>query len=260
MKKISFDMIGNLVVLRFPKWRPLILKKIVAKRILKKNKNLTTILEKKSDIEGDLRIAKVKHLAGLRTTITTYRENNCFFKFDIAKTYFSSRLSNERRIVSEEILNLAKKNSKILIMFSGIGPYPITIAKRLKEKEKKVKILANELNPDAVKDFKRNIVINKVDDLIEIDEGDAKTLPKKTKEKYDIILMPRPNIEETFLKTALKLSKKGTKIYYHGFGTEEKVLAEINRDTKNKIKKLNIRKAGDIAPHKFRWQATFEVK
>lgn len=260
MKKISYDVIGNIVILRFPQWRPFLVKKIISKKILRKNKNLTTVLEKKSDIEGNLRIAKTKYLSGLRTTQTTYRENNCTFKFDVAKTYFSSRLSNERRIISEEVAKKAKKNSKILIMFSGVGPYPIVIAKKLKQKKNHSKILANELNKDAIKDFRKNIILNKVGDFIEIDEGDAKKLPIKTKEKFDIILMPRPNIEETFLDTALKLSKKGTKIYYHGFGTEEKVLNEIKEEIKNKIKNLKIRKAGDIAPHKFRWQATFEIK
>jgi len=46
-----------------------------------------------------------------------------------------------------------------------------------------------------------------------------KTMPAKflfktirIKEKQDIVLMPRPNLKETFLKTALQLSKKETTI------------------------------------------------
>ena len=50
--------------------------------------------------------------------------------------------------------------------------------------------------------------------------------------------MPRPNLKDTFLKSALKLSKKGTTIFYHGFGTKEEVLSEIKKDTKNKIGKI----------------------
>ena len=71
--------------------------------------------------------------------------------------------------------------------------------------------------------------------------------------------MPRPNLKETFLENTLKLAKKGTTIFYHGFGTKEEVLKEIKKDTKNKIGKINIRKAGDIGPFAFRWQAQFEV-
>jgi len=67
-------------------------------------------------------------------------------------------------------------------------------------------------------------------------------------------------LSDTFLKTALKLSKKGTTIFYHGFGTKQKVLNEIKENAKNKIGKINIRKAGDIKPYEYRWQAQFKVK
>ena len=63
-----------------------------------------------------------------------------------------------------------------------------------------------------------------------------------------------------FLKTALKLSKKSTRIYYHGFGTKEKVLNEINNEIKSKVKNIQIRKAGDIGPYIFRWLVSFVVK
>ena len=72
--------------------------------------------------------------------------------------------------------------------------------------------------------------------------------------------MPRPNLEDTFLPHALKLSKKGTTIFYHGFGTKEEVLSEIKKDTNGKMGKIKIRKAGDIGPYKFRWQAQFKIK
>jgi hypothetical protein len=32
-------------------------------------------------------------------------------------------------------------------------------------------------------------------------------MPKKIKQKFNIILMPRPNLKETFLIPALKISK-----------------------------------------------------
>jgi len=88
-------------------------------------------------------------------------------------------------------------------------------------------------------------------------ELDYKKIPKSP--KFDIILMPRPQLKETFLKTALALSKKGTTIFYHGFGTKEEVLNEIKKDAGKKIGKIKIRKAGDISPHRYRWQAEFKV-
>jgi len=260
MKKIPQDIVGNIAILKFKKTTPWLIKKYKGWRFLKTHKNLTTVLEKVDKFSGVLRIPKTVYLAGEKTFETTYKENNCLFKFDINKTYFSPRLSNERKVISEEVTKLVKNNSKILVCFAGVAPYPITIAKQLKKEKKKATIISNELNKDACTYAKENIKLNKVQDIIKVICDDAKNLPQKTKEKFDIILMPRPNLKETFLKEILKMSKKGTTIFYHGFGTREEVISEIKRDTKGKIGKIDIRKAGDIGPYKFRWQCTFKVK
>lgn len=260
MKKIPQDIIGNIAILKFPKRTFWITKKLKARIFLKNNKTVTTVVEKTKGFSGELRILKTKHLAGIKTKQATYKENDCIFKFNIDESYFSPRLSNERKIIADEVAQISKQNTKILVMFAGVSPYPIIIAKKLKQMNKKAKIISNELNKKANKESERNIVLNKLQNYITLVNGDAKKLPIKLKEKFDIILMPRPNLDETFLKTALKLSKKGTTIFYHGFGTKEDALDEIKKNTKNRIGKIKIRKAGDIGIHKYRWQATFKVK
>ncbi|MFH0712017.1 MAG: hypothetical protein V1889_02815 [archaeon] len=265
-KKIPQDFLGNIAILKFPRRTLWLTKKLKARKFLKQNKSLTTILEKTEKIQGRLRTAKTKHLAGIKTKQATYKENNCTFKFDVDKSYFSPRLSNERKIIANEILKLITKNQKpktknILVLFAGIAPYPIVIAKHLLSKKiTNFKITANELNKQAIREAKKNIQLNKLQNYITLIPGDAKKLPTKIKQKFDIILMTRPNLDDTFLKTALKLSKKGTTIFYHGFGKKEKVLNEIQKDTKNKISKIQIRKAGNIKPYEYRWQVQFKVK
>ncbi len=275
MKKIPQDIIGNIAILKFPKRTLFIIKKLKARKFLKDHKTVTTVVEKTKGFSGKLRTMETKHLAGIKTKQTTYKENGCTFKFNIDNSYFSPRLSNERKIISDEIVNLVKKKNmkigsaptkdnnksvRVLVMFAGISPYPIVIAKKLKQINKKAKIISNELNKTANKESSKNISLNKVQDYITLVDGDAKKLPNKLKDKFDIILMPRPNLKDTFLKTALKLSKSGTTIFYHGFGTKEEVINEIKRGTDNKIGKIKIRKAGDIGAYKFRWQAQFKVK
>ena len=122
-----------------------------------------------------------------------------------------------------------------------------------------VEIVSNEINRATNKYAKVNVKRNGVSRYVEIVGGDAKKLPLRVKGKFDFILMPRPQLKETFLKTALKLSKKGTVIYYHGFGSSEDVLEEIKRDVGKKAGKISIVKAGEIAPYKFRWLAKFKV-
>lgn len=262
MKKIPQDIVGNIAILKFKRGVPFIIKKIKAYLFLRKNKNIRTVVEKIEKFSGDLRIQKTRHLAGLRTKETIYHENDCVFKFNIDETYFSPRLSNERKLVTDEVIKIIKKkkNPKVLVMFSGVGPYPIVLAKKVKKLKIKSLIFSNELNKVANEYEKENILLNKVSDYVIQFPGDARTLPERLNHKFDVILMPRPNIQDTFLDVALKLSKRGTVIFYHGFGTKEKVLDEIKKDCGKRIGKIDIRKAGDIGPRVYRWQSTFKVK
>jgi len=260
MKRIPQDIVGNIAILKFPRGTLWITKKLKAIKFLKEYKSVTTVLEKTEGFSGRLRTLTTKHLAGKKTKEATYKENDCIFKFNVDESYFSPRLSNERKIIAEEVAKIAKNKSKILVMFAGIAPYPVVIAKKLKQQKKNAKIISNELNAKANEEAKKIIALNRLEKEITIIGGDANKLPEKLKEKFDIILMPRPNLTDTFLKTALKLSKKGTTIFYHGFGTKESVLSEIKTDTNGKIGKIQIRKAGDIGPRIWRWQAQFKVK
>jgi tRNA (guanine37-N1)-methyltransferase len=241
------------------------MRKFVAWKILK-NKNIKVVLVKKGIISGELRKSTLKHLAGEKRTDTMHNENGCRFYLDVAETYFSPRLSNERRIVCSEIAKKLKDKQpskgdsgepRVLVMFAGVAPFPVVLGRMLKLEKKNCKIVSSELNKLASEYAEKNVRLNKLEDYVKVVEGDSRKLREG---KFDYIVMARPNLEETFLESALKYSKKGTKIYYYGFGTEEKVLEEIKKDTGAKIGKVKIRKAGDIAPGKWRWLAEFIVK
>ena len=183
MKKIPQDIIGNIAILKFPRRTLWLIKKLKAKKFLKQNPKVTTILEKTEGFSGELRIPTTKYLAGEKTYTATYKENDCTFKFDINKTYFSPRLSNERKVIAEQVTKLiplptseathypqAKRPTKmcnILVMFSGISPYPIVIAKRLRLPTTDYRlpnfhIYPNELNKEANISAKENIHLNKL--------------------------------------------------------------------------------------------------
>ena len=183
MKKIPQDLLGNIAILKFPRRTLWIIKKLKARKFLKENKTVTTVVEKTEGFSGKLRILKTKHLAGIKTKETTYKENQCAFKFNIDESYFSPRLSNERKIIADEVVKLCKKkDTRILVMFAGVAPYPIIIAKKLKEANKSAAIISNELNKKANESAKKNIILNKLQNYIILIDGDAKKLPSKTKE------------------------------------------------------------------------------
>ena len=255
----SFNILGNIAIVNFSDKTKLKDKKTFAKEILKKNQNIKTILEKSGKFSGRLRKMKTKYLAGEKNKEVLYRENNCVFRFNIDTTYFSPRLSNERK----EIASLIKKDDKVLVMFSGVGPYSICIAKN-----SGAEVYSNEINREANKYAELNIKLNEVRDKVELISGDIKKAAEKLKnkkQKFSVIVMPRPKLKESFLKQAFMLSKKGTKIFYYDFCKIEdknKIIEKIKneaRKAKKKIKILRIKPSGEIAPYKIRLRVDFEI-
>ncbi len=254
--KYGIDHIGDIAILNFHIRYPYLMRKFVAWKVLK-DKNTNVILEKKGIISGELRKTSLNHLAGEKRTDTIHNENGCKFYMDVAETYFSPRLSNERRVICNELVKKIKKKERVLVMFAGVAPFPIVLGRMLKLAKVSAEIVSSELNEKASKYAEKNVRLNKLEEYVKVVEGDSRKLKEG---KFEYIIMARPNLEETFLDAALRFSKKGTKIYYYGFGTEEKVLEEIRKDAGKKIRNIKIRKAGDIAPGKWRWLVEFIVK
>jgi len=285
MRKVSsYDVLGSAAVVRFPLDFKKTEKKKFAEKLLKKQKAIKTVLEKKGKIKGRLRKISTTYIAGEKTKEVLYRENNCVFRFHVDKTYFSPRLSNERKEIAKQI----KKGDEVLVMFAGVAPFSIVIAKNSKAK----KVVSNEINREANKYAKLNIELNKVKDRVELLPGDIKKVTEKLcarfsseaiKEiahprregrlcegnrrcpRFDVIAMPRPQLKETFLKQAFKLSKKGTRIFYYDFcaviekdSIVEKIKQEA-KENKKKIKILQVKSAGEIAPYKVRVRVDFQV-
>ncbi|HKZ34154.1 MAG TPA: methyltransferase domain-containing protein [Candidatus Nanoarchaeia archaeon] len=184
MKKASFDIFGNIALVKFPRGIKAKDKKLFADKLLHDNKSVTTVLEKTRGFRGRLRKQETKWLAGEKTKEVLYRENGCVFRFNIDKTYFSPRLSNERKEIAQKI----KKGDEVLVMFAGVAPYSIVIAKNSGAS----KVVSIEINKEANKYAKMNVELNGVKGKVEIIQGDVKRIANKIKEKYDVIVMPRP--------------------------------------------------------------------
>ncbi len=256
MGQKSFSVLGNIAIVNFPNKKfKLIEKKKFAKEILSKNKSVKTVLEKSGKFSGRLRKMKTRHLVGEKNKEVLYKENNCVFRFNIDNTYFSPRLSNERKEVASKI----RKGEEVLVMFAGVAPFSICIAKN----SKAGKVYSNEINREANKYAELNIELNKLKDKVTLVKGDVKKL--KLDRKMDVIVMPRPNLKDNFLESAFKFSKKGTRIYYYDFCKVDELdsviekIKESAKKSKKKIKILGKKLAGDIAPYKFRVRVDFKL-
>ncbi len=260
MKQRSYSVLGNVAIVNFSDDIKKNAKKEFAEEILEKNKAIKTVLEKSKKFSGRLRKQETKVLAGEKTKEVLYRENGCVFRFNVDETYFSPRLANERK----EVCELVKPKDEVFVMCAGVAPFPIVIAKNVSVS----KIYSNELNRKANIYAEKNILRNKLKDKIELVPGDIKKIAPRLVEEgksYDLILMTRPNLQDTFLKEAFMISKPGTRIYYHGFCKLEdkgKLIEEIKVEAKKagkKIKITNTKDIGEIAPYKIRLRVEFEV-
>jgi tRNA (guanine37-N1)-methyltransferase len=256
LKQRAFSVMGNIAIVNFPKRYKAGEKKKFAESILKKT-SATTVLEKSGKFTGRLRKMKTKHLAGVKTKEVLYKENNCVFRFNIDETYFSPRLSNERKEIASKI----KRGAEVLVMFAGIAPFSIVIAKNSKAK----KVYSNEINRKANKYAKMNIERNKLKRKVELIPGDIKRVAERIRKKFDVIVMPRPQLKDTFLKQAFRLSKKGTKIFYYDFAKADEVkkikkkIEDGAKKARKKVKFLGTKKAGEIAPYKIRVRIDFKI-
>jgi tRNA (guanine37-N1)-methyltransferase len=260
MKIRAFDILGSVAIVNFPRDFKTQDKQKFAKKIMKEQRQIKTVLEKTEKVKGRLRKPHTIYIAGEKTKEVLYRENGCIFRFNVDNTYFSPRLSNERK----DVASMIKPNKEVFVMFAGVAPFSIVIAKNSKCK----KVYSNELNRNANKYAELNIELNKVKDKVELVNGDIKKIAKKLSEKrkrFDVIVMPRPQLKDSFLKEAFMLSKKNTKIYYYDFSRvdeTERIIEKIKkeaRECRKKIKILNTKAAGEIAPYKIRFRVDFIV-
>ena len=121
------------------------------------------------------------------------------------------------------------------------------------------------MNREANKYGRLNAELNKVKDKVVFLDGDIKRVAGKLKEKVDVVVMPRPQLRDSFLREAFILSKKGTRVFYYDFcktdeinGVVDKVKSEAKKYHKQ-IRILNVKKAGEIAPYRFRVRVNFKV-
>jgi len=240
------DVVGDIAIVRLAGFS-LGERREVGNALLEDLKNVRVVLEQEGGIEGEYRLRKLRHLAGEKRTTTLHRENGCVFRVDLARCYFSPRLSTERL----KIARLVGPGERVLNMFAGVGPYSIPIAKLAR-----VRVTSCELNQYAVRLHIENNSLNKVDTLVSVIQGNALDLPALTKSRFDRILMPLPSEANRFLPVALAMAKAGGTIHYyrHLLGEDEEEATEAIRNELSDLLprrvRYEVRKVREVGP---RW-------
>ncbi len=227
----SFDLIGDIIIIKIPKELLDERRFILAEKILDSFPYVKVVYRQVGKVGGSYRVRRLEHLAGEKRSLTLYKEYGSRFWVDVEKVYFSPRLSYERSRIASKI----SRNERILNMFAGVGPFSIHCAKRGGY------VYSVDINPYAISLHLINNRLNKVWDRIETYLGDAAEHASRVT-GVDRVLMPLPELALNYLPYALEaLDGEGwIHIYLHiEYGEdEEEALAKAEEIVANEVERL----------------------
>jgi len=243
----SYDVIGKIAIIDFDQFislnvdKSLLYKKKVAEAIVKVNKIVETVFEKKSEVKGKYRLKDLQIILGKDNPETIHKENNCIFKLDVKNTFFTPRLVFERKRLS--LLKFASKEL-IVDMFAGVGPISIQIARN-----NEVVIHSFDINPTAYKYIIENIELNKLKGEILAHNIDVANLTKSTNElgnylnnRVDRIIMNLPEQSTNYVDLACFLMKKtGGMLHFYQFCEKPNPIEKGIESLRTKLDKLGWR-------------------
>jgi tRNA (guanine37-N1)-methyltransferase len=224
----SFDIIGDIAIIDIPESLE---KKEgeIANAVLAVHKNVKVVAKKTGAMSGEFRVRPLKVIAGENRTETIYREHGVRMRLDVASVYFSVRLSAERK----RIAGLVMPGETILALFAGVGPFPLVISRTHPD----ARIVAVELNPEAVRYMEGNIKLNKSRN-IEAVLGDARDVVFKNYRNFaDRVLMPLPKSADSFLDAAIAGVKDGGTVHFYAFAPEEDPYSDAEKKIREEAKK-----------------------
>ena len=230
--RTSFSIVGDIAIIEVPE--ELENKEdLIGKALMEVHKNVNTVLKKDSERKGKFRLRDYQVIAGEEKTETIHKEFGCRIKIDLEKAYFSEREGKERHRIAEKI----DEDEKILVMFAGVGPFPVVMCKLNQEIDK---IYGVELNANAYELMRENIKINKVSDKVIPVLGDVREEVPEMGE-FDRILMPLPESAYEFLDLAFESCKRGGVIHLYGIGEKKDLFGKLENKVEETAKEMGIK-------------------
>lgn len=232
----SYDIVGDIAVIRVPE--PLQHRSgLVAEAITETYRHVKTVLRQTGPVSGGFRLRGLEWVAGEKKTETVHREHGCAIKVDLAKCYFSPRLSHERMRVAR----LVRPGEVVVNMFAGVGCYSVLIARHSQAE----KVYSIDLNPDAVRYMVENIRLNGAQTRVEAILGDAKDIiGERLMGVADRVLMPLPQRAYEYLDSALlALRLGGGWVHYYDFEHARKPedpLEKVRARVSEKLRRLGV--------------------
>jgi tRNA (guanine37-N1)-methyltransferase len=254
----AMDFVGDIAIIEIPPELEAY-KKAIGNAILQTHNNVRTVLAKAGAVKGEYRTREYIIIAGEPKTETIHKEYGCQYHVDLAKAYFSPRLSHEHKRVA----SMVKEGETVIDMFAGVGPFSILIAKTHED----VKVYAIDKNPDAIALLKRSVRLNRVDGKVHPIHGDAKHIIKQQlRGLADRVIMNLPEKAIEFVEAACEaLKAEGGVVHFYSFVKEDEPLEKLKQQFIAKVEKsgrtakiFSTRFVRETAPYE--WQAVLDAE
>lgn len=247
----SYDIVGDIAIIIIPEGL-LHHKKIIGEAILGNNKNIKVVARRAGNYGGEFRTIDLEVIAGETRKETLLTEFGVRLAVNLETTYFSVRSGSERRRVA----SLVQPGEKVLVMFSGVGPYPLIIAKH----SAAASVVGIEKNSLAHQYALKNLSLNKKIINVRFLQGDVAEIAASMDERFDRIVMPLPMGGNRFLGDAIELLTKetGGVIHYYEMAGEgdfdaaslrvKEACAEVGRE----LGDIVVTRCGHCGPRSYR--------
>jgi len=256
----AIDFIGDIAIVEIPD-ELFEYKSLIGEAILTAHNQTNTVLKKAGAVKGVYRIRDLEFLAGTNKTSTVHVEYGNTFYVDVAKAYFSPRLSNEHNRVASQVT----PKETVVDLFAGVGPFAIPIAKN----HKTVQVYAIDINPDAVSLLEKNVKVNRVQKQVVSIVGDARKVVKnQLSKKADRVIMNLPETALEFIDVACEAIKlEGGIVHYYCFVYDSAEPLEtakteleqaVKQNNRQVIKFLFTKTVREVAP--YTWQVVVDAQ
>lgn len=255
----AIDFVGDIAIVEVPSeldtYKP-----AIGEAIMKTHQKVRTVLAKAGAVGGIYRLREFTVIAGESRTETVHKEYGCQYAVDVAKAFFSPRLSFEHRRVA----SLVEEGETVVDLFAGVGPFSIQIAR----KRQNVTVYAVDVNPDAVEYLKKNIRVNRVIGKVHPILGDARQVVKsRLSGVADRAIMNLPEEAIQFVDVACEAIKpSGGTVHFYSFVNKPDSLENLKTRFTKAVEKSgrSVEKASfsrlvrETAPYE--WQAVLDVR
>lgn len=216
----SYDVVGDIAIIIIPD-ELVHRQELIAESILANNRRIKVVAKRDGVYSGEFRTIPLTIIGGENRKETEHKEYGVRLRVNPEEVYFSVRSGTERYRISQ----LVKPAEDVLVLFSGIAPYPLVIGGN----SRAGRIVGVEKNPLAHRFGVRNCSLNRKIRNIRLIEGDAAQVVPGLGRKFERIVMPLPVGGERFLPAAVEALSPGGWLHYYDMQGEGKFSCSVKK-------------------------------